>query len=157
MRTRMTRADLAAGVPARTSMSKAGADADVNTVFSAIAVALADGDTVRIADFRTFSVKSRPSASGPLPPHGRKHCHRRIEGTSVQGRKGPSRGPQLAPEDSEIDARMAGPVFSALLASRNHTPAQASWHRHDIPIPGNSVSEYRFTHHRIALLGRIPA
>lgn len=56
----MTKAQLAARVAAQASMSRAGADAAVNAMFSAIADALAGGETVTIAGFGTLSTKSRP-------------------------------------------------------------------------------------------------
>ena len=47
----MTKTDLAARAAARTSMFKVNADAAVSAVFSAIADALAGGETVMIASF----------------------------------------------------------------------------------------------------------
>lgn len=66
----MNKAELPARVAARTSMSKAGADATVSVVFSTIADALASGETVRSAGFGTFSVKSRPARQGRYPRTG---------------------------------------------------------------------------------------
>ena len=60
----MTKAELAARVAAQASMSRAGADAAVNAMFSTIADALADGETVTIAGFGTFSTKSRSPRQG---------------------------------------------------------------------------------------------
>ena len=59
-----------AELSARTSMSKAGADATVSAVFSTIADALASGETARIAGFGTFSTKSRPARQGRNPRTG---------------------------------------------------------------------------------------
>ena len=42
-------------------MTRAGAHAAVNAMFSTIADALASGETVRIAGFGTFSTRSRPA------------------------------------------------------------------------------------------------
>ena len=66
----MTITQLAAGVATQASMSRAGADAAVNAVFSTIADALADGETVTIAGFGTFSTKSRPARQGRNPRTG---------------------------------------------------------------------------------------
>lgn len=77
----MNRAELAARVAARTSMSKAGVDATVNAVFSTIADALASGEIVTIVGFGTgserirngfgtFSTKSRPARQARNPRAG---------------------------------------------------------------------------------------
>ena len=66
----MTKAQIAARVAARASMSRAGADAAVNAVFPTIADALAGGETVTIAGFGTFSTKSRPARQGRNPRTG---------------------------------------------------------------------------------------
>ena len=99
----MNRAELAARVAARTSMSKAGVDAAVNAVFSTIAVALASGETVTIVGFGTGSERVRnllneiaTGAPVPQPAHRRAHRHRRLNDAFLQGRQGPSRRPRLA-------------------------------------------------------------
>ena len=56
----MNKTDLAARVATRTSISKANAAAAVRPVFSAIADALAGGETVRIVGFGAFTTRSRP-------------------------------------------------------------------------------------------------
>ena len=66
----MTKAQLAARVATQASMSRTGAAAAVNAVFSAVADALASGETVTIADFGTFSTKSRPARQGRNPLTG---------------------------------------------------------------------------------------
>ena len=66
----MNNAELSARVATRTSMSKVGADAAVNTVFPAIAHALAGCETVTIVGFGTFSTKSRPARPGRNPRTG---------------------------------------------------------------------------------------
>ena len=66
----VTKAQLAARVTAQASMSRAGADAAVNAAFSAIADALAGGETVTIAGFGTFSTKSRPARQDRNPRTG---------------------------------------------------------------------------------------
>ena len=58
----MNRADLAARITTRASMSKAGADA------------FADGFTVRIGSFTTFSAKSRPVHQGRNPRTGQSYA-----------------------------------------------------------------------------------
>ena len=67
----MNKTELAARVAAQTCMPKAGAHAAVNAVFSAIADALADGETVTIAGFGAFSTKSRPARQGRNPRTGK--------------------------------------------------------------------------------------
>ena len=66
----MTKAEHAARVAAHTSMSKAGADNAVNAVFSAIANALAGGETVTIAGSGTFSTRPPAHSPGPQSTHG---------------------------------------------------------------------------------------
>ena len=66
----MNKADLTARVATEASLSSADADAAVRTVFSAIAEALARGDTVRIAGFGTFSTRARPARRGRNPRTG---------------------------------------------------------------------------------------
>ena len=67
----MIKAQLAARVASQASMSRTGADAVVNAVFSTISDALAGGETVTIAAaFGTFSTKSRPERQGSNPPTG---------------------------------------------------------------------------------------
>ena len=66
----MNKAELTARVAARTSMSKAGADAAVSAVFTTIADVLASGETVAIAGFGTFSTRSRPARQGRNPRTG---------------------------------------------------------------------------------------
>ena len=66
----MNKAELSARVAARTSMSKPNADTAVGAVSSAIADALASGETVRVAGFGTFSTKPRPARRGRNPRTG---------------------------------------------------------------------------------------
>ena len=66
----MNKRELAAHVAARTSLSKSDADAAVSAVFSAIADALASGETVTIAGFGAFSTRSRPARTGRNPRTG---------------------------------------------------------------------------------------
>ena len=66
----MTKGQLAARVADQTRMSRAGADAAANAVFSTIAHALAGSETVIIAGFGTFSTKWRPARQGRDPRKG---------------------------------------------------------------------------------------
>ena len=66
----MNKADLAARVATRASLSRADADAAVSAVFSAIAEALGRGESVRIAGFGSFSTRSRPARPGRNPATG---------------------------------------------------------------------------------------
>ena len=66
----MNKSDLTVRVAARASLSKADAAAAVRAVFSAIADALARGETVRIAGFGTFSTRARPARPGRNPRTG---------------------------------------------------------------------------------------
>ena len=66
----MNKRELAAQVAASTSLSQSDADAAVSAVFSAIADALAGGETVTIAGFGAFSTRSRPARPGRNPRTG---------------------------------------------------------------------------------------
>ena len=66
----MNKRELAAQVAARTSLSQSDADAAMRAVFSAIADALASGETVTIAGFGAFSTRSRPARPGRNPRTG---------------------------------------------------------------------------------------
>ena len=66
----MKKSDLATQVAADVSLSRAEAEQAVNTVLSAIGDALARGESVSIAGFGTFSVKSRPERQGRNPRTG---------------------------------------------------------------------------------------
>lgn len=66
----MTKAQLDARVAAHASMSRAGADAAGYAVFPAIADTIADGETITMADFGTFSTKSRSARQGRNPRTG---------------------------------------------------------------------------------------
>ena len=66
----MNKRELAAQVATRISLSKSDADAAVSAVFSAIADALASGETVTIAGFGAFSTRSRPARPGRNPRTG---------------------------------------------------------------------------------------
>lgn len=65
----MTKADLVAKV-AETGMTKKQAAAAVDTVIDSIKAALADGDSVRLVGFGTFSVKERKARVGRNPRTG---------------------------------------------------------------------------------------
>ena len=65
----MTKAQPAARVAAQASMSRAGADAAVNAVFSAIADALVGGEVVTIAGFGTHLDEIAPGPRQGRNPH----------------------------------------------------------------------------------------
>ena len=66
----MNKAELTAHVAAETSVTRATADSLVGAVFSAIADALARDETVAIAGFGKFELRSRPARTGRNPRTG---------------------------------------------------------------------------------------
>lgn len=66
----MNKSELCARVADAASMSRTGAEAAVSVMFSAIADALAAGETVAIAGFGAFSTKERPARTGRNPRTG---------------------------------------------------------------------------------------
>ena len=66
----MRKADIAAQVAGRASLTKAQAKSAVNAVFEVIRDALANGDTVSVTGFGRFSTKSRPARTGRNPRTG---------------------------------------------------------------------------------------
>ena len=66
----MNRSDLCTALAAATSLSKADAAAAAGAIFSAIAGALARGETVTIAGFGKFTARDRPARSGRNPQTG---------------------------------------------------------------------------------------
>ena len=66
----MTKSELSAHVAAQASLTRASADAAVNAVFSAITDALANGETVTLTGFGTFSVRTREARQGRNPRTG---------------------------------------------------------------------------------------
>ena len=66
----MTRSELCARVAAATSLSKADAAAAVGALFSAIAGALAQGETVTVAGFGRFTTRDRAARTGRNPQIG---------------------------------------------------------------------------------------
>ncbi|MYJ95853.1 MAG: HU family DNA-binding protein [Proteobacteria bacterium] len=66
----MNKAELVSHVAAETSPTRAAAERMVGAVLSAIADALADGETVTIAGFGTFSTRDRPARDGRNPRTG---------------------------------------------------------------------------------------
>ena len=66
----MKKSDLTARVASEASLSKADADGAVNAMFSAISDALANGETVSIAGFGTFSTRARAARQGRNPRTG---------------------------------------------------------------------------------------
>ena len=66
----MTKSELSTQVAAQASLTRASADAAVNAVFSAITDALANGETVTLTGFGTFTVRSREARQGRNPRTG---------------------------------------------------------------------------------------
>ena len=66
----MTRSELRARVADATALSKADAAAAAGAMFSAIADALARGETVTVAGFGKFTTKDRPARAGRNPQTG---------------------------------------------------------------------------------------
>ena len=66
----MTKSELSTQVAAQASLTKASTDAAVNAVFSAITDALANGETVTLTGFGTFTVRSREARQGRNPRTG---------------------------------------------------------------------------------------
>lgn len=64
----MSKAELSARIATETSLSRAGADDAVTAVPSIIDAALASGETVTIAGFRTFIEESTAGAPRPEAP-----------------------------------------------------------------------------------------
>ena len=66
----MTKSELSAQVAAQASLTRASADAAVSAVFSTITDALANGETVTVTGFGTFTVRSREARQGRNPRTG---------------------------------------------------------------------------------------
>ena len=66
----MNKSEPVSRVAAETSLPRAAADRTVSTLFSVIADALADGETVTIAGFGTFAARSRAARQGRNPSTG---------------------------------------------------------------------------------------
>lgn len=66
----MKKSDLVARVATEAPLSRSAAEAAVNAVFTAIGDALANGETVTLAGFGTFSTKARPPRQGRHPRTG---------------------------------------------------------------------------------------
>ena len=66
----MRKADLAAQVSGRASLTKAQARSAVDAVFEVIRDALTNGDTVSVTGFGRFSTKSRAARTGRNPRTG---------------------------------------------------------------------------------------
>ena len=66
----MNKTELASGVATRISATRATADSVVGAVFATIAEALARGETVSIAGFRSFATRSRAARQGRNPATG---------------------------------------------------------------------------------------
>ena len=66
----MKKSDISDQVAAKTSLSKADAAGALDAVLDVISDALAPGESVRIAGFGSFSVKSLPERQGRNPRTG---------------------------------------------------------------------------------------
>lgn len=66
----MTKSELSAIVAAEASLSASAADKAVNAVFSTIADALGNGESVTITGFGAFSAKNRAARQGRNPRTG---------------------------------------------------------------------------------------
>ena len=88
----MNKAELTAHVAAETSVTRATADRLVGAVFSAIADALARNETVAIAGFGKFDVRSRPARTGRNPRTG--------EPVAIAASRAPSFKPAKALRDA---------------------------------------------------------
>ena len=66
----MNKTELASRVASRASLSRAEADRAVDSMLSAIGEALANGESVRIAGFGTFSTRARPARQARNPRTG---------------------------------------------------------------------------------------
>ena len=66
----MTKSELLTEVAAKASLTKASADAAVNAVLSTITDALANGETVTLTGFGTFSTRQREARQGRNPRTG---------------------------------------------------------------------------------------
>lgn len=66
----MNKADLVASVTDTTGLPKSTAEVAVNTIFTALTDALAQGDGVAIAGFGNFTVKAREARKGRNPRTG---------------------------------------------------------------------------------------
>ena len=66
----MKKSDFSSQFAAEASLSKTAADSVVDIVLATIGVALADGETVSITGFGTFSTRTRPARQGRHPRTG---------------------------------------------------------------------------------------
>lgn len=66
----MNKTELTSRVASWASLSRADADRAVNAMLSAIGDALANGETVQIAGFGTFSTRARAARQGRNPRTG---------------------------------------------------------------------------------------
>ena len=66
----MTKSELATKVATQASLSASNADKAVNAVFSTITTALANGESVTVTGFGTFSTRKREARQGRNPRTG---------------------------------------------------------------------------------------
>ena len=88
----MNKSQLTAHVAGETSVTRATADSLVGAVFSAIADALARDETVAIAGFGKFAVRSRAARTGRNPQTG--------EPVAIAASRAPSFKPAKALRDT---------------------------------------------------------
>ena len=100
----MNKSHLAAHVGAETSATRADADRMVGAVFSAIADALAQGDSVAIAGFGKFDVRTRAVRTGRNPRTGESVVIAASKTPSFKAAKGPSRRDQRIAGDGRTDS-----------------------------------------------------
>ena len=91
----MNKRELCAHVAEAASLSRAEADAAVSAVFSAVADALAAGETVAIAGFRHLRHQTPRGQAGTQSAHRGAHRHPRLGRARVQARQGPPQGGEV--------------------------------------------------------------
>ena len=84
----MNKAEMADRLAARTGLNKAAARDAVDSMFAVIGEALANGEEVRIAEFGTFTARTRPGPYRPQPQDRRGDLDIGFGVTVVQGREG---------------------------------------------------------------------
>ena len=119
----MNKSDLSARVANDASLSRAHADAVVQSVFAAITDALVVGELVTIAGVGTFTTRTRASRQDRNPRTSERITNRRLERSFVQGRKDAQRRRQLASglntgQDGRAFPQAPARVPNSTLASR---------------------------------------
>ena len=131
----MTRSELCVRVAAATSLSKADAAAAVGAVFSAIADALAKGETVAGRRVRELHHQGPRGTCRSQPSDRRSRRYRRLSSAGLQGREGPSRrGPRIASTPTSLDPRrLQRPCRRAPAVAHHGTTAPSAPTRGDTP------------------------